>query len=131
MKRWSSFVATILLTLTTNLTAQVSTAITVQEIVVCTSVENRQPVGTDSVFTPDVNQLVCYTRLSGDGTQSALSHIWYYMGKEMTRIDLTMNGTSWRTWSRKNILPAWKGEWRVEVQDAAGTVLGKANFTIQ
>jgi hypothetical protein len=49
----------------------------------------------------------------------------------MTKIDLKVVGKSYHTWSTKTVIPKWKGDWRVEVQDPAGKVLSKISFKVQ
>ena len=49
----------------------------------------------------------------------------------MAKIDLPMKAKSWRTWSAKTIMPAWKGDWKVEIQDSNGTVIKSISFRIK
>ncbi len=111
--------------------AQDQSTMSVPEIAICTSVADRQPVGIDSVFSADVQQLTCFTKIVSQADQSEVSHVWFYGDKQMAKIDLQVKGPSFHTWSRKTILPSWKGEWRVEIQDQAGAVLSKISFKIQ
>jgi Protein of unknown function (DUF2914) len=114
-----------------GLFAQSQANIKAENIAICTSVENRQPKGTDSVFAADAGQLYCYTKLVSETDMSKVSHVWFYQDKQMSKIDLTMKAKTWRTWSSKTILPDWKGDWRVEVQDAEGTVISRISFKIK
>ncbi len=43
---------------------------------------------------------------------------------------LAVKGASWRVWSSKSIQPELKGEWKVDVLDAAGKVLSSIPFTV-
>jgi hypothetical protein len=114
-----------------GLFAQNQSNVKVDSIVICTSVENRQPIGTDSVFSSDVGKLYCFTKLSSETDTSEISHVWFYNDKQMAKINLPMNAKSWHTWSAKTIMPAWKGDWRVEIQDSEGNVISKISFRLK
>ncbi len=114
-----------------GLFAQEKAAIEIVSIVVCTSVDNKQAVGTDSVFAADVGKLYCFTRIKSQTDTSTITHVWFFEGKEMSKVDLAVKSKSWRTWSAKTILPERKGEWRVEVRDPAGKVLAAASFKLK
>ena len=60
MKRTYLFIVITVLLLSGGLFAQNSSGLEVANIAVCTSVENRQPIGTDSVFSSDVGKLYCF-----------------------------------------------------------------------
>lgn len=110
--------------------AQEMAAPTVDELSVCTAVEDRQPVGVNTEFGSDVGTLFCFTKVSGAAADSSISHVWYYNDKEMARIKLNVRADAWRTWSSKKIVEDWVGNWRVDVESAAGSVLKSQAFTI-
>jgi hypothetical protein len=105
--------------------------IVVEDIQICTSVENRQPVGADTSFSKDIGQLYCFTKLTGDQDTTSIFHVWYYNDREMFRIELNVNAKTWRTWSSKRIMDTWTGVWRVDVLSSDGNVLTSKEFTIQ
>ena len=111
--------------------AQNSSGIEVENIAICTSIENRQPVGTDSIFSADTGKLYCFTKLSSQTDSSEISHVWFYQDKQMAKIELPIKAKSWRTWSAKTIMPAWKGNWRVEVQGSEGNVIRSISFRLK
>ena len=131
MKRTYLFIVITVLLLSGGLFAQNSSGLEVANIAVCTSVENRQPMGTDSVFSSDVGKLYCFTKLTSDTDSSEISHVWFYQGKQMAKVDLPMNAKSWRTWSAKTIWPTWKGNWKVEIQDSNGNVIKSISFRLK
>ncbi len=131
MKKIYSLIFIMVLFLSVGLFAQNQSGIDVENIAVCTSVVDRQPVGTDSVFTSDVGKLYCFTKLTSQTDTSEISHVWFYQGKQMAKIDLPMNAKSWRTWSAKTIIPAWKGDWKVEIQDANGNLIKSIAFRLK
>jgi hypothetical protein len=124
------FIVTIIL-FSSVLFAQDQAEITIEKMEICSSVENRQPVGVDSVFSKDVGQLYFFTKLSSIQDTSAISHVWFYNDKQMAKVDLTLKAKTWRTWSSKNILSDWIGEWRVEVHTASGEVISKKSFKVE
>jgi hypothetical protein len=107
------------------------TQLTVDQISVCTAIEDRVPVGEDTVFTSDVGQLFCFTKISGAEGETEIAHVWYFDGEEKVKVTLTIKGQSWRTWSSKKIAEEWIGPWRVEVVDGNGDVLASKAFEIQ
>lgn len=113
------------------LPAQENPTLTVENIQVCTSVEDRQPVGSDTSFTNNVQQLFCFTELSSDQDSTSISHVWYYNDKEMANVELSVKAQSWRTWSSKRIVVDWTGQWRVDVLSAAGEVLASKKFIVK
>ena len=111
--------------------AQGTPTIVVEDIQICTSVEDRQPVGADTSFARDIGQLWCFTKLSSDQDTASISHVWYYNDKEMLRVELDVNAKTWRTWSSKRIMDSWTGTWRVDVLSSDGNILTSKQFTIQ
>ena len=131
MKQSCSVIFLVVFFFASGLFAQDRATMSVSEIVICTSVVNKQPVGIDSVFAADVKQLSCYTNIVSQADQSEVSHVWFYQDKQMTKIDLKVKGRTYHTWSTKTVIPKWKGDWRVEVQDSAGNVLSTISFKIR
>jgi hypothetical protein len=57
--------------------------------------------------------------------------MWHFVDKEMAKVDLTIGGDPWRTWSSKRIDEEWSGNWRVDVVTASGEILKSMDFVIQ
>ncbi len=96
-------------------------------VVICSSVENREPVGTAASFPATAEELFCFSELSGaEGTAEA-THVWSKDGKEVFRQTLPVKAAHWRTWSRKKVSP---GTWKVSVLDGSGAEIGSASFTV-
>ena len=131
MKQSCSVILFAVVFFTSVSSAQDRSTIGVPDIAICSSVANKQPVGIDSVFAADVKQLSCFTKVVSQSEESEVIHVWFYRDKQMAKIDLKVKGKSFHTWSTKTILPSWKGDWRVEVQDPAGNVLSKIFFKIR
>ena len=104
--------------------------IAVEEIQICTSVEDREPLGTDTSFDSNVERLYCFTKLVGADEGTTIMHVWYHEDEEKATTELNVGGSPWRTWSSKAIWEGWVGKWRVEVV-ANGNVLKTVEFTVQ
>lgn len=95
-----------------------------------TDVENREIVGTDSTFSSDIGTVFCYTQVTGAQDTTDIAHVWYYQDEEKARVPLEVRSSDWRTWSSKQILSSWVGEWSVRVEDQQGNVLATSSFII-
>jgi hypothetical protein len=111
--------------------AQDNPSITVEDIQICTSIQDKQPVGSETGFTKDTAQLYCFTKLSCSQEAATIVHAWYYNDKEMLKVELNTRAKTWRTWSTKNIHDTWTGEWRVDVLSSDGKVLATKQFTVR
>ena len=103
----------------------------VDELAVCTAVENREPVAADTSFAADIGTLYCFTKISGAAADSSISHVWYHNNEEMARVKLNVRADVWRTWSSKRIAEDWTGNWRIDVESSAGSVLASKKFVIE
>jgi len=101
----------------------------VAEAVMCRDVQDRQPVGESDSFPADVGKVWCWSKIK-DGQGSTITHTYYYAGEEKTVVPLAVGSPLWRTYSSKKILPAWTGEWRVDIVAEDGAVLKSLSFTI-
>jgi hypothetical protein len=104
--------------------------VSIETAVVARSVEEREPVGEATSFPADVGELACLTRVAGASGETSIQHVWFHGSEELARVRLAVRGSSWRTWSTKQILPSWTGAWKVEIQDADGNVLHTVSFTV-
>jgi hypothetical protein len=89
----------------------------VDSIVFARSVESREPVGAAKEFEASVTQVFCWTKLSAKTLPAAVNHVWYNAGRKLLDVPLTLNYSSGRYWSVKNVSP---GDWTVEVVGANG-----------
>lgn len=96
----------------------------------CTSIENRMPVGTATSFTADVGKVYLWCQITGAAGETTIKHVWYHQGKEMATVELPVRGASWRTYSSKTIPENWTGDWEVKVMDAEGNTLATIPFTV-
>jgi hypothetical protein len=110
--------------------AQKQPALVLEEIQICTGVEDRQPVGVGTVFTDNLDKLYCFTKIGGAEGMTYVYHVWYFGNQEIARVKLPVNSPSWRTWSSKT-LNMGLGNGYVEIVSESGAILGKAEFEIQ
>lgn len=103
----------------------------VAQIDLATSIENREPVGVDTVFSADVGSIFCFTQIENATDTTHIEHVWYYKDEEKADIRLDVKSEEWRTWSSKTILQSWTGHWRVMVKGPDGNVLATKNFVIR
>jgi len=81
-------------------------------------------------FAADCGKIFCLARVVGADAPTTVTFVWYHEGRTMARVDLPVRSRDYRTWSSKNILPAWTGDWEVKLLDPQGLVLGAASFTV-
>jgi len=111
--------------------AQVAPEVTLEDIQICTSVEDRVPVGVNTSFPGDVERLYCFTKISSNQDEGSIFHVWLHNDQVMARIELSTKAKTWRTWSTKKILPSWTGKWRVDIETPDGTLMGSKEFEIK
>lgn len=111
--------------------AQATSSVTV-EAVLTTAVVDRVAQDTVSAIPAPAPEdtLYLWTRVSGAAPGAVIHHVWSRGGEQVADVELTVNGSPWRTWSRKTITADMTGAWRVEVRDATGTVLQTIDFTV-
>jgi len=103
----------------------------VAEAAVATGVVDREPQGAAETFAPAVGELYCWTKVTGAADGTKIEHVWYHGDQEVARIAVTVNGPTWRTWTRKTIPAEWTGAWRVDIVGPDGAVLKSVSFTVQ
>jgi hypothetical protein len=104
--------------------------LTVSVATICRDVVDREPMDSGNSFTADVGKLYCFTKIMGAESPTHVTHVWYFDGTERARVELAVNGASWRTFSSKIIQPHELGAWRVDVLDADGNVLKSLDFEV-
>jgi hypothetical protein len=105
-------------------------ALEAREVVITTQVSERMPVDAIQVYPATVERLFCYSRVTGATGDVSIVHVWYLDGVEMSRIELPVRSSDWRTWSSKTIFPGSAGEWKVDVLDAEGALLKSVSFRL-
>ncbi len=111
--------------------SQIEEPLIVEDAVICLDVVDRTPVESGFVFSSDIGKVYCFTRIVGAKDDTEITHNWYYNDVQMASVPLFVRSRNWRTFSSKNILPAYKGNWKVEVLANDEQVLKEITFTIQ
>ena len=70
---------------------------------ICRDVVDREPVDAGTQFAPSVGKLYCFTQITGAQGPTEVFHVWYFAETERARVSLSVNGSSWRTYSSKII----------------------------
>ena len=100
------------------------------EAQVCSAIEERMPSGMADSFKPDVGEVFLWCKVSGCMDTTVIHHVWYRNGEQMADVELPVRSPSWRTWSSKQILPSWTGDWEVKIVDADGREMKSLPFKI-
>ncbi|MBK8650374.1 MAG: DUF2914 domain-containing protein [Elusimicrobia bacterium] len=108
-----------------EVTAAPAASLELLSAAVGTGVENREIVGEGTTFAE--GQVACLTKVQTTAAPTTLHHVYSVDGKEINDIALNVNGSPWRTWSRKTV---WPGAWKVEIKDDAGAVLKSIDFEV-
>jgi hypothetical protein len=74
-----------------------------------------------------VRQVIFFTKVEGAKGQT-LSHHWYYQNRSMAKVPLPIGSDDFRTWSSKQLSSAWAGNWRIDIENEAGKVIGRYEF---
>lgn len=98
---------------------------------VAAGISDREPVDEGQVFSPSLDRLYYFTEIQSQSPSTEITHVWYYGDREMARVALPVEGSRWRTWSSKQILPEWTGQWMVEAVTIDGTVVASQAFSVE
>ncbi|HEX7047897.1 MAG TPA: DUF2914 domain-containing protein [Gammaproteobacteria bacterium] len=94
-------------------------------------VENREPVDEVSQeFQAEQEPLYFFTEVKNAAGET-ITHRWMHNGEVVAEVPLQVGSDSWRTWSSKEFIPEWEGEWTVEVVDSQGNTLVEESVTVQ
>lgn len=103
----------------------------VQDALIAKDVLAKQPVEIADTFPSDVGKLIFWTKIRTSSIGPVtLHHVWYYQGKEVSRMTFKTKAKVYRTWSRKSIWPNMIGDWKAAVLDENGAVLKETSFKI-
>lgn len=93
-----------------------------------TAVKNHEPVDTVSTLGNDKTRISYFTEILGMAGQT-VTHRWEYKDKVLLEMPFKVGSSHWRIYSTKTLEPAWLGEWKASVVDAAGSSLCVNTFT--
>ncbi len=101
---------------------------------VCRGIEQSEPTEAGKSFIPapdGVLHLCCFSEIGAPAGPDTVVHVWYWGQREMASVRLGVKGPRWRTWSTKQILDDWKGEWHVDITDRNGVLLSRLPFSVE
>ena len=91
-------------------------------------IKDLEPVDAVSTLTNDQTRIVYFTEIRGMSGQT-VTHRWEYNGKIVLEKTHEVGSSRWRAYTSKTLDPAWVGEWKASVVDAAGGTLSVNTFT--
>jgi len=103
----------------------------VARLVIAGSVDNLEPVGVVDAFAASTEKVYCFLEAKQIREDTTATFAWYHGETRMAVVELPLRkGARWRTYSSKK-LGGHTGDWRVEIQDAAGNVLEVVGFSVE
>jgi len=103
----------------------------VERFVVCTGVQDREPVGVSDSFDASVDRVYVFLEAKNITATTTVDIVWLHEGAEMLRTPLHLGQSSrWRTYAYKN-LHDMDGQWSVELHDASGKSVASATFKVE
>lgn len=88
-----------------------------------TAIQEHEPVGSVDSLSTATDQVYFFTEIAGLQGDT-ITHRWTHGGEVRAEVPFSIGGPRWRVYSSKKLLPAWTGEWIVEVLGADDKVLG-------
>ncbi len=98
---------------------------------VAAGISDREPIDEGTVFSPALDRIYYFTEIQSQSPSTEITHVWYYGDREVARVTLPVDGPRWRTWSSKQILPEWTGQWMVEAVTSDGSVVASQTFSVE
>ena len=92
-----------------------------------TEIVDREPVNNVDILSAVNNRIYFFTELIGLNGQT-VTHRWVYDGQVVAEVPFNVGSNRWRVWSSKTLVPAWNGDWVVEVVNDNGDVLDRKLF---
>lgn len=94
-------------------------------------IDNHEPViMVDSIDSSAYTSISFFTELN-DLSGHNVTHQWTFNDKVMFEKTFEVNGTRWRIWTSKTLIPSWTGTWTVNVLDEDRSVLASNSFEYQ
>ena len=90
-------------------------------------VVNRKLVGQSDTFAVST-RAAFWTHVTGGRLGDRVRHVWFHEDNKVGFVDLAIGSPSWRTHSRRPVVPGAEGNWAVEVWDVEGRVLARHEF---
>ena len=110
--------------------AHEESGLSVTDMKFCTDVQDREPIGIDSIFSSTAEQIYCFTLIEDAEDTTFVSHVWYFNDEKIAEVSLKIGPARWRTWSSKKIMKEWVGKWRVDIV-SGDIILRSEEFHVQ
>lgn len=103
----------------------------VARLVVCSDVQNRNPIDVRDVFPAETVTVFCFLEARAVLETTAVTMVWYHEEEELASVPLTVGQSPrWRTYSSKEI-QGRRGNWKVYLLDSADNTLASVQFVIE
>ncbi len=111
--------------------SQETASVEITRLVMGTGVDNREPVGIADTFPAKTPKVICFLDAKNIAADTEITFVWILNEKELLKTNLTLKASpKWRTRADKNLY-AMKGDWKVEIRDAAGKLLKDVQFKVE
>lgn len=108
-----------------------SSGFSIERLVVCESVQNREPVGEAEIFPSTIAKVYSFLEARDIVQDTSVLFVWYFEESVHAKVDLTLReGDRWRTYASKEIR-GLRGNWKVEIQDKNGNILKAIAFRVE
>jgi hypothetical protein len=104
-----------------------SNGVKIETMVITDAINAKQPAAPRTDFKAD-ERAYCWILIMGKAGDNVQS-VWYRDNAKVMTVPLEIKYNHMRTWSYKSHLQP--GEWRVDMVDADGTILGTGEFTVK
>jgi hypothetical protein len=99
---------------------------------VCTSVDDRMPVGAGDAFPWTARRIYVWSLVGAADPPARVHHIYYHGNNKVGDVVLTIGSAYWRTWSYQSLgEKRLQGAWRVDIASDDGQVLRSLPFKVQ
>ena len=103
----------------------------IARLVLCTGLENREPVGAAETFPASTGKVFCFIEAREVAADTTVTVDWKLDGKEIHRTELALKaGARWRTNAYKTV-SGMPGAWEVTLLDSAGREVQTAAFKVE
>ena len=102
------------------------------EITICENVLNKKPIKSGTEFYNDIDTLYCFTKFKNSGPKQEVRHVWFFENQPMVRVSYNVKKSKvYNSWTKKAIHPYQVGNWKVEIQNELGDIIGQTSFVIK
>ena len=103
----------------------------VERMVVCTKVENREPIDIKEIFSSATEKVYLFVEIRNITEDTTVTAVWRHGDKEMLKTDLHLKKSSrWRTYANKTLY-GLKGNWEVDLVSSDGKAVKTITFKVE